>query len=124
MQQNEKAERFGQYLRAEREMRQSQDGAAYSLRQVADRVAVGSAYLSQVERGQASLPTEEKLLLLAADLKLDPNVVLAMAGRVSSELQAIILKRPQLFAQMLAACRDLPDTAILTIVREVRDGSW
>ena len=63
-------------------------------------------------------------MALAADLQLEPNVLLAMAGKVSSELQAIIAKRPQLFAEMLLACRDLPDHAILKLVREVRDGDW
>ncbi len=115
---------FGSYVRSAREQLQSQHGGEYSLRKVAARVGVGAAYLSQVERDAGSLPTEATIQALAIDLQLDRDVLLAMAGKVSSELQAIIMKRPQLFAQMLAACRDLPDHAILNLVREVRDGEW
>jgi transcriptional regulator with XRE-family HTH domain len=115
---------FGTYVRNAREKLQAAEGGAYSLRQVAARIGVAPAYLSQVERGEGSPPTEPRILLLAADLKLDTDLLLAMAGRVSSELQAIILQRPQLFAEMLSACKNLPDNAILKLVREVRDGEW
>ena len=115
---------FGTYIRNAREKKQAEEGGAYSLRQVAGRVGVAPAYLSQVERDEGSPPTEERMLMLASDLGLDPNLLLAMGGKVSSELQAIILKRPQLFAEMLSACKNLPDNAILTLVREVRDGEW
>jgi hypothetical protein len=47
-----------------------------------------------------------------------------MAGKVSSDLQAIIRHRPELFAQLLRELRDMPDHAILRLVREVRDGDW
>lgn len=115
---------FGTYLRNAREQLQASNDGEYSLRKVAARVGVGPAYLSQVERDAGSAPTEATIQALAADLGLDANVLLAMAGKVSAELQAIIVKRPQLFAQLLAACRDLPDHAILKLVREVRDGEW
>lgn len=114
---------FGAHIRSTREALQAA-GGDYSLRKVAKRIDVGYAYLSQVERGEGSLPAEPTIVALAADLHLDSNVLLAMAGKVSSELQAIIAKRPQLFAEMLLACRDLPDNAILKLVREVRDGDW
>ena len=115
---------FGSYVRNARELLQASEGGEYSLRRVAARIGVGAAYLSQVERDAGSPPAEATVQALAADLRLDVDVLLAMAGKVSSDLQAIIMKRPQLFAQMLAACRDLPDHAILKLVREVRDGDW
>jgi HTH-type transcriptional regulator, competence development regulator len=51
------------------------------------------------------------------------NLLLAMAGKVSSELQTIIRKRPKLFADVIRALKDQPDHAALRIVREVRDGN-
>ena len=51
-------------------------------------------------------------------------MLLAMSGKVSSELLAIILKRPQLFADLLRQLKDAPDKALLRVVREVRDGNW
>jgi transcriptional regulator with XRE-family HTH domain len=114
---------FGHFVRTAREELNAQTGE-HSLRKVAARIAVGAAYLSQVERDAGSPPTEKTIVALAGDLRQDPHVMLAMAGRVSSELQAIILQRPQLFAEMLAACKNMPDNAILKLVREVRDGEW
>jgi HTH-type transcriptional regulator, competence development regulator len=116
---------FGTYVRQARERLQAAEGGDYSLRKVAARIGVGPTFLSHVERDvEGSKPSEEKILALAKDLRLDGNVLLAMAGKVSSELQAIIMKRPQLFAEMLSACRDMPDHAIVKLVREVRDGDW
>jgi hypothetical protein len=34
------------------------------------------------------------------------------------------VNRPQLFAQLIRQLKDMPDHAVLRIVREVRDGSW
>ena len=54
----------------------------------------------------------------------DAHLMLALAGKVSSDLQEVIRKRPQLFAQLLRQLKDVPDNAVLRIVREVRDGDW
>ena len=61
---------------------------------------------------------------LAKELGQDPDVFLAMAGKVSRDLQDIICKRPALFAELIRQLKDAPDHAILHIVREVRDGDW
>jgi hypothetical protein len=47
-----------------------------------------------------------------------------MAGKVSSDLLEIILKRPKLFAEVLRQLKELPDHAVVRIVREVKDGDW
>jgi HTH-type transcriptional regulator, competence development regulator len=78
--------------------------------------------LSKVERGLEPPPGETTAL--AHELQLDPDLLLAMAGKVSSELQTIIRKRPKLFAELIRALKDQPDHAVLRIVREVRDGNW
>jgi hypothetical protein len=39
-------------------------------------------------------------------------------------LGAIIRKRPKLIAELIRQLKDLPDHAVLRIVREVRDGHW
>lgn len=63
-------------------------------------------------------------MTLAGVLSEDPDVLLALAGKVSDDLQRIIRRRPQLFAQMIRQLKDMPDHAVLRLVREVRDGSW
>ena len=114
---------FGKYVRKKREELRSQD-ARYSLRQVAERINVQPSYLSKVERGIEAPPSEETILRLAEDIDVDSDVLLALAGKVSSDLQAVILKRPTLFAELIRELNDLPDHAVLRIVREVRDGDW
>lgn len=114
---------LGGHLRRQREQMRTHD-AAYSLRQVAERVGVSATYLSAVERGVGSPPTEAVLERLAGDLDLDRDVVLALAGKVSSDLQAVIRKRPVLFAELLRELKSAPDHAVLRLVREVRDGKW
>jgi transcriptional regulator with XRE-family HTH domain len=114
---------FGDHLRQRREMLRKTD-RRYSLRQVARRVGIEPAYLSKIERGDLPPPSEAATLRLASELREDPDVLLAMAGKVSSDLQEIIRKRPKLFADLLRQLKQAPDHAILTVVHEVRDGDW
>lgn len=116
-------EGFGEHLRNLREERAKTD-PAFSLRQVAMRCGVTPAYLSRVERAEVAPPGEDTLLKLAADLGEDPDVLLALAGKVSTELQAVILARPKLFADLIRNMKTLPDHAVLRIVRDVTDGDW
>lgn len=114
---------FGDNVRAVREQLR-RDDRRFSLRQVAFRVGVEPAYLSKVERGDVAPPSEATTVRLARELGEDPDVLLAMAGKVSGDLQQIIRKRPRLFADLIRQLREAPDDAILRVVREVRDGEW
>jgi transcriptional regulator with XRE-family HTH domain len=114
---------FGDYLRERREQLRQGD-SQFSLRRVAARVGVEPSYLSKVERGEQPPPSEQTIVALSQALNEDPDVLLALAGKVSTDLQGIIRKRPKLFAQLLRELKDLPDHAVLRVVREVRDGNW
>lgn len=114
---------FGPYIRARRETRRKTD-PRFSVRQVAGRIGVEPSYLSKVERGDEAPPSEARIRALAGDLGEDADVLLALAGKVSEDLQAIIRRRPALMAQMIRELKRLPDHAVLRIVREVRDGEW
>ncbi|MQA65355.1 MAG: helix-turn-helix domain-containing protein [Alphaproteobacteria bacterium] len=114
---------FGNHIRELREKRRKAD-RAFSLRQVAGRVGIEPTYLSKIERGELAPPSEATTRRLAVELGDDPDVLLAMAGKVSSELLDIIRKRPQMFSELIRQLKDAPDHAILRIVREVRDGDW
>ncbi len=114
---------FGQYVRQKRESLKTND-RRFSLRQVASRIAVQPSYLSKVERGDEPPPSQQTIERLAAELNDDPDMMLAMAGKVSSDLQAIIRKRPKLFAQLIRELKEMPDHAVLRVMREVRDGDW
>ena len=114
---------FGSLLRERREELRAED-RRYSLRQVAGRIGVEPAYLSKIERGEVPPPSEATTVKLAKELGEDTDVLLAMAGKVSSDLHEIVRKRPKLFADLIRQLKEVPDHAILRIVREVRDGDW
>ena len=95
-----------------------------SVRQVAARIGVEPSYLSKVERGEVAPPSETTILALANVLDEDPDVLLAMAGKVSSDLQQVIRRRPREFAELIRQLKDAPEHALLRVVREVRDGDW
>ncbi len=113
---------LGSYIRERRETLRV-GNKSFSLRQVAQRIEVEPSFLSKVERGR-EVPSELKLRRLADELGLNPDVLLALAGKVSSDLQQVIRKRPELFAQVIRDLARLPDHAVVRVVREVRDGEW
>lgn len=115
---------FGSYLRETRERLRGEMGGGYSLRKVAGRVGVEPSYLSKIERGLEPRPSEETTRKIARELGEDADVLLAMAGKVSSDLQDIIRKRPVLFSELIRELKNLPDQAVVRLVREVRDGEW
>ena len=114
---------FGTTVRTIRE-RLRRDDRRYSVRQVAGRVGIEPAYLSKIERGEMAPPSEATTVRIAKELGQDPDVMLALAGKVSADLQAVIRKRPRLFADLIRQLMEVPDEAVLRIVREVRDGKW
>ena len=114
---------FGRFIRDRREELRELD-STYSVRQVAGRIGVQPSYLSKVERGEVAPPSEATIVRLAEDLDVDADVLLALGGKVSSDLMEAIRKRPALFAELIRQLRTAPDHAVLRLVREVRDGNW
>ncbi len=115
---------FGEYIREKRESLRQTD-TSFSLRQVAGRIGVEPSYLSKIERGEhKAYLIEEKIRALANDLNEDPDILLALSGKISQDIQEIIRKRPLIFAQLIRELKIMPDNAVLRIVREVRDGHW
>lgn len=114
---------FGTFLRARREALVSKD-KSLTVRGLARKIGVQPCYISQVERGKSAPPSEARIIAIAKVLGEDPDVLLAIAGRVSSELQEVIRKRPKVFSELIRQLKDAPDHALLRVVREVRDGNW
>jgi transcriptional regulator with XRE-family HTH domain len=115
---------LGKYLRECRLEKQKLEGNTFSLRQLAGRLGIEPSYLSKIERGIESRPSGELTQALAGQLGEDPDVLLAMAGKISGDLSEIIRKRPKVFAQLLRELKNAPEHALLRVVREVRDGKW
>ncbi|HRF64281.1 MAG TPA: helix-turn-helix transcriptional regulator [Candidatus Competibacter sp.] len=114
---------FGEYVRKLREQRREVN-RRYSVRQTAQRIGVEPAYLSKIERGDVSPPSEETIRRLAADLGEDADLLLALAGKVSSDIREIVMKRPILFAEIIRGLSDVPDDELTVLVRRVRNGEW
>ena len=114
---------FGSYIRKKREALNADDKSK-SLRQVAITIGVEPAFLSKVERDTVSPPSEGKVIALAEVLNEDPDLLLAMAGKVSSDLLAIVKARPQLIGELLRELKEQPDHAVLSVVRNITDGDW
>jgi len=112
---------FGEHIRRRREELRVCD-KRYSLRQVAKRVGIEPSLLSRIERGDSTSISEEKIIALADLLKEDRDSLLALSGKVSSDVQSVIRKRPKLFAQLIRDLKNLPDQDVLRIARGVRDG--
>jgi transcriptional regulator with XRE-family HTH domain len=93
--------KFNWFLRSLRKERK------LGLRKVARAVGMSVTYLSKIERGELPPPSEEKLLALADLFNRDPDELLAMAGRLPSDLPRIISKHPQEYAALLRSMRKL-----------------
>lgn len=112
---------FGPYLRERREAMPATD---FSLRRVAGRVGIEPSYLSKIERGEQPPPSEETIRRLAVELVEDADVLLALAGKVSSDLLDIVRARPALIAELLRTVRKATAKRISKVITEVRDGDW
>ena len=114
---------FGDYLRQRREQRRAED-PRFSVRKLAAAIGVEPSYLSKIERGEQPPPSERTIVALAKELGEDSDFLLALAGKVSEDLLKVIRKRPKLFAELIRELKNMPDHAVLRLVREVRDGNW
>jgi transcriptional regulator with XRE-family HTH domain len=92
-------ERFGAFVRREREAKE------IGLREMAKMIGVSPTYLSKVERDEFQPPAEDRVKKIAEVLKLDPDELLARAGKVASDLTEIIRRQPHETASFLRSAR-------------------
>jgi transcriptional regulator with XRE-family HTH domain len=85
-----------------RRLRQSQ---GLSIAEFAKKVDISPTYLAPIEREVFPPPAEEKILRIARALGENPDVLLAQAGRVATDLQKIIRKNPSEFGDLLRSLR-------------------
>jgi len=93
--------KFGALVRREREAKE------IGLREMAKNIGVSPTYLSKVERDEFPPPAEDKVRKIAGVLGQDADELLALAGRVASDLTDIIRKRPREMADFLRAAKGL-----------------
>ena len=109
---------FGSYIRNLREER------GLSLRKLADAIGVEPSYISKVERDLVTPPAEATIKRIAEVLGHDADILLAVGGKISSDLRDAIIKRPELFSRLIRVVNDAPDDLVVRILGEVQDGKW
>ena len=107
-------EAFGATVRREREKQ------AIGLREMAKKIGVSATYLSKVERGHFPPPAEDRVVAIAQLLGCDVDELLALAGKVSSELTAIIRRRPREMASFLRSVNVLTASQVARLAEEAR----
>jgi len=105
---------FGGTVRRLREARK------ISLRKFAQRIGTSPTYLSMIERNEFKPPTEERVRAIAQALGQDPDELLALADRVSSDLKDIIQRRPRRMAAFLRTVNGLSDEAVQRLAEEAQ----
>ncbi|MBN1434638.1 helix-turn-helix domain-containing protein [Candidatus Fermentibacterales bacterium] len=74
-----------------RRVRKLRKATRISLRKFADQMEMSAAYLSRIETGKFPPPAEDKILAMADALGADRDELLALAGKVSSEVQQALV---------------------------------
>jgi len=103
---------FGVLVRREREARE------IGLREMAKMIGVSPTYLSKVERDEFAPPVEEKVRAIARIIDRDPDEMLALANRVSTDLTDIIKESPREVAALLRTVRGLTREDVERLARE------
>jgi len=105
---------FGALVRRQREAKE------IGLREMAKKIGVSPTYLSKIERGDFDPPAEDKVRKIAEIIGRDADELLALAGKVASDLTEIIRQRPREMADFLRTAKGLAKADIARLVREAQ----
>jgi nitrogen PTS system EIIA component len=95
--------------------------AGLSLRDLARRIGVSSAYLSRVENGLDAVPTQERLAAIARELDVPPTLLMDVAHRVSPFVAQYLEQEPGASMLFLELARRSLSGSQLARVREFLD---
>jgi transcriptional regulator with XRE-family HTH domain len=84
---------------------------------------VSPTYVSKVERDELPPPAESRVKATAALLGIDADELLALAGKVSSDLAEIIRERPVTMASILRTARSVPEDTLRAMEKRLRDSN-
>lgn len=96
---------FGDYIRAKRESKRKHD-PEYSIRRVAKRIGIHHSYLSKIERGEPASLCEKRIIALAQELGDDPELLLAMTGKVSEAVRRAVFDDPERVVALLSQIKN------------------
>jgi transcriptional regulator with XRE-family HTH domain len=106
--------KFGALVRREREARE------IGLREMAKIIGVSPTYMSKVERDEFPPPAEDRVKKIAKVIGYDADELLALAGRVASDLSDIIKRRPRELAALLRTTKGLTAEEMARLAREAQ----
>ena len=106
--------KFGDRVRA---LRRAEE---FGLREFAKKMSMSPTYLSRVERGEVPPPAEKKVVAIAQALGQNPDELMALAGRVPSELREIILQNPKGMADFLRTAKSLSPGQIKKLTEQAK----
>jgi HTH-type transcriptional regulator, competence development regulator len=101
-------------------VRQAREAKEIGLREMARMIGVSPTYMSKVERDEFPPPAEDKVRAIAKIIGTDEDELLALAGRVASDLTEIIRQRPRVMASFLRAAKGLPAEEMARFAREAQ----
>ncbi len=107
-------EHFGAQVRRLREERE------IGLRPFARMIGFSATYLSKIERGELPPPAEERIKEIARLLGQDSDELLALAGKVASDVREIIKEQPRAMASFLRTVRGLGPEELRRLEEEVQ----
>jgi transcriptional regulator with XRE-family HTH domain len=106
--------KFGALVRREREAKE------IGLREMAKMIGVSPTYLSKVERGDFPPPAEDRVKQIARVIDYDADALLALAGRVSSDITEIIKRQPIELTALLRTTKGLKAEDIARLALEAQ----
>ena len=110
----DREKRFGETVRGLRHMK------GIGLRKFAGIIGMSPTYLSRIERDEFPPPAEDRVVAIAKALDQDPDELLALAGRVASDLPEIIKRHPREMATFLRSTAGLSADEIRQLAEEAR----
>ena len=102
---------LGSYL-SERRKALAATHSGYSIRSVAKRIGIHHSYLSKLERGENAPLTEERIHALARLLGEDPDLLMALSGKLSERISTLIRLKPHIFLNTVAALENQDESAL------------
>ncbi len=101
-------------------MRRKRGEKEIGLREMAKLIGVSPTYISKVERNEFPPPAEDKVRLIAKEIDCNVDELLAMAGRVSTDLSDIIKRNPVEVAALLRTTKGLSPADLNKLAREAQ----
>ncbi|MDM7940497.1 MAG: helix-turn-helix transcriptional regulator [Methanothrix sp.] len=92
-----------------------------NLSDLAERVGISTAYLSQIERAIFPPPRAEIIVSLANELRQNPSELLSLAGMTDLTVVELFRRNPDLIKELQEAFATLPDhtrKALLPVISE------